>query len=49
MVIYAVGVSRPVVEGVSGEIRRLRETIEMLARAGKPVVVHCHERPKAKG
>jgi hypothetical protein len=46
---YAQDVSETVVEGVGGEIRRLRETVGTLTGQGKPTVVHCHGRLKAEG
>jgi hypothetical protein len=46
---YAQDVSETVVEGVGGEIRRLREAVGALTGQGKPTVVHCHGRLKAEG
>jgi hypothetical protein len=42
-------VSGTVVEGVGGEILRLRETSGKLTGQGKPEVVHCHGRLKVEG
>ena len=42
-------VSETVVEGVGGEILRLRETGGKLTGQGKPEVVHCHGRLKVEG
>ena len=46
---YALSVSGAVVEGVGGEIRRLREANGKLTGQGKPAVAHCHGRLKAEG
>jgi len=46
---YARFVSGLEVEGVGGEIRRLREANGKLTGQGKPAVAHCHGRLKAEG
>ena len=42
-------VSGTVVEGVDGEIRRLREANGKFTGQGRPAVAHCHGRLKAAG